>query len=173
MSAGLSLATPAMNFKVQRMNDQQRPDVKLPDPVELSKSMTRIAGRSQRLVTEFLRRQTNGGSAIPAADPLSLGRTFLEMTARMMADPAKLMQAQMNLWQDYLKLWQSTTRRMLGQETEPVIEPNQDDRRFKRRSLERESGLRFHQAVLSADRAVDAVDGPQRRRARRQDGEEG
>jgi polyhydroxyalkanoate synthase len=53
------------------------------------------------------------------------------MTARMMADPAKLMQAQMNLWQDYLKLWQSTTRRMLGQETEPVIEPNKDDRRFK------------------------------------------
>jgi polyhydroxyalkanoate synthase len=113
------------------MNDQQRPDVKLPDPVELSKSMTRIAGRSQRLVTEFLRRQTNGGAAVPPADPLSLGRTFLEMTARMMADPAKLMQAQMNLWQDYLKLWQSTTRRMLGQETEPVIEPNKDDRRFK------------------------------------------
>jgi polyhydroxyalkanoate synthase len=113
------------------MNDQQRPDVKLPDPVELSKSMTRIAGRSQRLVTDFLRRQTNGGAAVPSADPLSLGRTFLEMTARMMADPAKLMQAQMNLWQDYLKLWQSTTRRMLGQETEPVIEPNKDDRRFK------------------------------------------
>jgi polyhydroxyalkanoate synthase len=113
------------------MNDQQRPDLKLPDPVELSKTMTRIAGRSQRLVTEFLRRQTNGGAGVPPADPLSLGRTFLEMTARMMADPAKLMQAQMNLWQDYLKLWQSTTRRMLGQETEPVIEPNKDDRRFK------------------------------------------
>jgi polyhydroxyalkanoate synthase len=53
------------------------------------------------------------------------------MTARMMADPAKLMQAQMTLWQDYLKLWQSTTRRMMGQETEPVIEPAKDDRRFK------------------------------------------
>ncbi|HXV24483.1 MAG TPA: class I poly(R)-hydroxyalkanoic acid synthase [Alphaproteobacteria bacterium] len=112
------------------MNDQQRPETKLPDPVELSKSMARIAGRSQRLVTEFLRRQANGGHPIQA-DPLSLGRTFLEMTARMMADPAKLMQAQMTLWQDYLKLWQSTTRRMLGQETEPVIEPSKDDRRFK------------------------------------------
>ncbi len=113
------------------MNDQQRPDVKLPDPVELSKTMTRIAGRSQRLVTEFLRRQANGDHSIGHADPLSLGRTFLEMTARLMADPAKLMQAQMTLWQDYLKLWQSTTRRMLGQEAEPVIEPGKDDRRFR------------------------------------------
>jgi polyhydroxyalkanoate synthase len=115
------------------MNDQQRPDVKMPDPVELSKTMTRIADRSQRLVTEFLRRQTNGGGghSLGHADPLNLGRTFFEMTARMMADPAKLMQAQMNLWQDYLRLWQSTTRRMMGQETEPVIEPAKDDRRFK------------------------------------------
>ncbi len=113
------------------MNDQQRPDVKLPDPVELSRTMGRIADRSQRLVSEFLRRQTNGGHAVPTTDPLSLGRTFFEMTARLMADPAKLMQAQMTLWQDYLKLWQSTTRRMLGQEAEPVIEPSKDDRRFK------------------------------------------
>jgi len=166
VSAGLSLATPAMNFKVQRMNDQQRPDVKLPDPVELSKSMTRIAGRSQRLVTEFLRRQTNGGSAIPAADPLSLGRTFLEMTARMMADPAKLMQAQMNLWQDYLKLWQSTTRRMLGQETEPVIEPNQDDRRFKHEAWSenqvfdfiKQSYLLTARWMQSTVRSVDGLD---------------
>jgi len=155
-----------MNFKVQRMNDQQRPDVKLPDPVELSKSMTRIAGRSQRLVTEFLRRQTNGGSAIPAADPLSLGRTFLEMTARMMADPAKLMQAQMNLWQDYLKLWQSTTRRMLGQETEPVIEPNQDDRRFKHEAWSenqvfdfiKQSYLLTARWMQSTVRSVDGLD---------------
>ena len=50
------------------MNDQQRPDVKLPDPVELSKAMTRIASRSQRLVTEFLRRQ--GTAAPPWAMPI-------------------------------------------------------------------------------------------------------
>ena len=113
------------------MNDQQRPDVKLPDPVELSQAMTRIAGRSQRLVTDFLRRQAEATPDLGHADPLSIGRTFFEMTARMMADPARLVQAQMNLWQDYLKLWQSTTRRMLGQEAEPVIEPGKDDRRFK------------------------------------------
>ncbi|HYD66473.1 class I poly(R)-hydroxyalkanoic acid synthase [Azospirillum sp.] len=114
------------------MADQQAPDVKLPDPVELSRAMTRIAEQSQRLVTDFLSRQAADGAA-PAAnpDPMGVGHAFLEMTARMMADPAKLMKAQMTLWQDYLTLWQRTTQRLLGQEAEPVITPAKDDRRFK------------------------------------------
>src|SRR3546814_2835743 len=55
----------------------------------------------------------------------------MEMTQRMMADPAKLGQAQMNLWQDYMRLWQSTAQRMLGQEADPVATPDKGDRRFK------------------------------------------
>jgi len=113
------------------MADQQAPDVKLPDPVELSRAMTRIAEQSQRLVTDFLSRQAADGAAPTNPDPMGVGHAFLEMTARMMADPAKLMKAQMTLWQDYLTLWQRTTQRLLGQEAEPVISPAKDDRRFK------------------------------------------
>ncbi|WP_448189675.1 class I poly(R)-hydroxyalkanoic acid synthase [Azospirillum sp. sgz301742] len=112
------------------MAENQAPDVKLPDPVELSRAMTRIAEQSQKLVTDFLSRQQDGaGSGNP--DPMGVGNAFLEMTKRMMADPAKLMKAQMSLWQDYLTLWQRTTQRLLGQEAEPVIAPAKDDRRFK------------------------------------------
>ena len=39
------------------MAEQQAPDIKLPDPVEISKSMAGIAERSQKLVSEFLERQ--------------------------------------------------------------------------------------------------------------------
>ena len=54
------------------------------------------------------------------------------MTARLMANPARLMQAQIGFWQDYLTLWQNTARRMLGgQPSEPVIEEGKSDRRFK------------------------------------------
>jgi polyhydroxyalkanoate synthase len=62
---------------------------------------------------------------------VSLGQAFLDMTARMMADPGKLIQAQMSLWQDYMTLWQSTTQRLLGENTAPVIKPSAEDRRFK------------------------------------------
>ena len=109
----------------------QVPDVKLPDPVEMSRAMTRIAEQSQRLVSEFLARQASDGAGPKSPDPMGVGHAFLEMTTRMMADPAKLMQAQMSLWQDYLTLWQRTTQRFFGQETQPVIAPAKDDRRFK------------------------------------------
>lgn len=109
----------------------QVPDVKLPDPVEMSRAMTRIAEQSQRLVSEFLARQASDGTSPKSPDPMGVGHAFLEMTTRMMADPAKLMQAQMSLWQDYLTLWQRTTQRFFGQETQPVIAPAKDDRRFK------------------------------------------
>jgi len=112
------------------MAEQQGTDTKMPDPVEMSQAMAKIAERSQRLVSDFLERQQSGHGGT-TLDPLNIGSAFLEMTAHMMADPGKLVQAQMNLWQDYMKLWQSTTARMLGEVSEPVIEPDTGDRRFK------------------------------------------
>ncbi|MCC6469170.1 MAG: class I poly(R)-hydroxyalkanoic acid synthase [Alphaproteobacteria bacterium] len=103
---------------------------KLPDPVELSKTMATIAERSQRLVTEFLSRQAPDGH-FGMGDPLNIGAAFLEMTTRLMSNPAKLMQAQFTLWQDYMTLWQTATRRFLGEEQTPLIEPGPEDRRFK------------------------------------------
>ena len=106
------------------------PDVKIPDPVELSRTMGQIAERSQKLVAEFLRRQSQK-PGMGMADPMNVGQAFLDMTARLMANPAQLVQAQLSLWQDYMALWQSTTRRMLGQPAQPVIAPGAEDRRFK------------------------------------------
>src|SRR3546814_18143800 len=102
--------------KEAAMAEQQPPDIKLPDPVEISKSMAAIAERSQKLVAEFLARQQAGGGGNGNLDPLNIGAAFMEMTARMMADPAKRVQAQMNLGTDYMRLWQSTAQRLVGQE---------------------------------------------------------
>ena len=89
-----------------------------------------IAERSQRLVSNFLAAQASG-RGLGMADPTSIGVAFMEMTARMMSDPAGLMQAQMNLWQDTMALWQHTAQRMAGQAPAPVVEPEPGDRRFK------------------------------------------
>ena len=105
------------------------PPPKLPDPVQWSRDMAEIAERSQRLVLEFLGRQS--GNGVGPADPLNIGSAFLEMTGRLIADPAKLMQAQVSLWQDYMTLWQRTAERFLGGKAEPMVEPAASDRRFK------------------------------------------
>jgi polyhydroxyalkanoate synthase subunit PhaC len=112
------------------MNDQPRNATTGANTADLQQSMTTIAERSQRLVTEFLAKQASGGSAADV-DPLNVGNAFMEMTAQMMANPAQMMESSLNLWQDYLGLWQNTASRMMGQDTSPAIEPAGDDRRFR------------------------------------------
>jgi polyhydroxyalkanoate synthase subunit PhaC len=106
---------------------EERTDIKLPDPEQLGRSMADIAARSQRLVNEWLRRQAKEGVEL---DPLNVGGAFLEMTAKLLANPAQMVQAQMGLWRDYITLWQNTARRMMGEEPEPVIETDPKDKRF-------------------------------------------
>ena len=101
---------------------------KLPDPAAVGRSMADIAERSQRLVGEWLKRQ---GSEERSTDPLNIGSAFMEMTARLMSNPARLMQAQLGFWQDYMTLWQNTARRMMGMDHTPVIDASATDRRFK------------------------------------------
>ena len=112
--------------------DKPEAGFKMPDPTAVGRSMADIAERSQRIVGEWLKRQGESRAGDrPGADPYNIGNAFMEMTARLMANPAHLMQAQMGFWQDYMTLWQNTARRMMGQESTPVINAASGDRRFK------------------------------------------
>ncbi len=97
---------------------------------ELARKWAALAERSQRLVQDFAERQS-AGSGFSIADPTTVAQAFAELTAKLMADPAKLAEAQMQLWQESLKLWQATAQRMLGEAAEPVVEPERGDRRFR------------------------------------------
>jgi polyhydroxyalkanoate synthase len=101
---------------------------KLPDPAEIGRSMADIAERSQRIVSEWLKRQADANHS---PDPLNIASAFMEMTARLIASPGHLVEAQLGFWRDYMSLWQNTTRRIMGIATEPVIDAPSTDRRFK------------------------------------------
>ena len=101
---------------------------KLADPAVLGRSMAGIAERSQRLVTDWLNRQSHEA---PEIDPMNVSSAFMEMTAQLMRNPAKLVHAQIGFWQDYMTLWQNTARRMWGIDAQPVIHADPKDRRFK------------------------------------------
>jgi polyhydroxyalkanoate synthase len=115
------------------MDDDKPPpnqgQFRMPDPALVTRTMSEVAERGQRIVSDFLKRQSDGGGSNP--DPLNIGSAFLEMTSRMMSNPARLVQAQLGFWQDYLTLWQNTARRMMGEEVRPVIAEDARDRRFK------------------------------------------
>jgi polyhydroxyalkanoate synthase len=117
--------------EAQSAKSPEERSIKVPDPVEMSQALTRLAERGQKLVTEFLERQAASGDGGPI-DKLNIGGAFFEMTARMLADPARLMQAQMQLWQDYMALVGSATRRFMGETTEqPLVSPAREDKRFR------------------------------------------
>src|SRR3954467_15442344 len=79
-----------------------------------------IAERSQKLLAEFAERYKADGPQ--PIDPLKLTQTFTDFTAKMLADPNKLLQAQMELWGQYMTLWELTAKRLLGQSAEPDAE---------------------------------------------------
>jgi len=97
---------------------------------DMAKVMSDIAERSQRILSEFLSRNPASGG-VGMGDPMNIGQAFMELTAQMMANPAKMIEAQTNLWQGYMDLWRNTTLRMMGQAVDPVIAPDKTDRRFK------------------------------------------
>ena len=129
----------------------------LGDPAQLGRSMADIAERSQRIVTDWVKRQSQEA---PSSEPLNVGNAFLEMTAKLMANPAGMMQAQIGFWQDYMTLWQNTTRRLMGIENAPVITADPKDKRFADESWKENEVFDFiKQSYLLSARYVQDVVG--------------
>ena len=104
------------------------PPRKVLDPVELSLRVGAIAVRSQRLMADFLTRRPELGGL---SDPAGIGQAFLQLTAKMIADPMSIAQAQLELWADHLRLWQRTTERLFDLTGKSDQRPATTDRRFR------------------------------------------
>ena len=97
---------------------------------KMTKAMADYAECSQRIVNAFYERQSkDGGFQMP--DPVVIGKAFMEVGAKLMADPAKLMEAQAELWQGYARIFEAASKRFAGEAAEPVVAPAGDDKRFK------------------------------------------
>ena len=93
--------------------------------------MGEIIERSQKILADFASSPGGASTNGQSHDPLNLMPVVMELSTRMMTNPAAIFQAQFSLWQDYIDLWQSTSKRLLGHDADPVIEPARDDRRFR------------------------------------------
>ncbi|MDN3519254.1 class I poly(R)-hydroxyalkanoic acid synthase [Aquisalimonas lutea] len=152
------------------MSDKQDDAVKV-DPEALSRSMLEVAGKSQKLVQDFLSRQESAELVSPD-DTRHLMNLFQDFYARLMADPVSLTQAQMQFWQDYMSLMQNTGLRMLGLDAEPTITPAPGDKRFKDAQWEENPLFDFikQSYLLTADHihhtvgSVEGVDDKTRRK---------
>jgi polyhydroxyalkanoate synthase len=100
------------------------------NPPELTQICQSVAERSSKILADFSQKQAESLSSA-VRDEMGIARAFMDLYARMAADPLLVANMAVGLWGDYMRLWQSTWLRMMGMETRPVAEPAKGDARFK------------------------------------------
>jgi len=113
------------------MTTKQKQQTEAPamDSAELTRMYADIAEKSGALLTKYMARGTDN---IPAMnDELGIAKAFFEAWTQMLADPQRIAELQMQLWQDYMALWQGAALKMMGQDAAPVAQPQKSDRRFR------------------------------------------
>ncbi len=100
------------------------------DATQLARLYADIANKSGELLRQTIERHADG-SAKPMNDELGISKAFFDAWGRVLADPVKLAETQMKMWQDYWSLWQHSMLKLMGQDATPVAEPGGGDRRFR------------------------------------------
>jgi polyhydroxyalkanoate synthase len=121
----------AAESKAASMGSEAGADYRIGDPGAFARNMVQVGIQSQRLLSDFAKRQAGKFGSNQPLDPLNVTGAFMDLLRGMVADPAAIMEAQFQLWQDYMGLWERTARRMMGGQAEPSVAPASGDKRFK------------------------------------------
>jgi len=138
---------------------------------EFARNMVRVGAQSQRLLSEFLKRQSEKLGSEPF-DPLNLSGAFMELARAMAANPTMFFEAQAELWHNYVDLWDRTARRMMGEKVEPMVTPKPGDKRFRDKEWQENQIFNFikESYLLTANwlqktvGSVEGLDAHERRR---------
>ncbi len=101
------------------------------DPPELARAYAEIANRSSQIVSRYLGAHHQAKGSPVFKDELGIAKAFYDMAGKLFANPAKLAEMHVKMWQDYTSLWHNTVLRFWGLKAKPVIEPAKGDRRFR------------------------------------------
>ena len=105
-------------------------DKTLPNPADVAKTYAEVAQRASRLLTQYMEKKAKNGVSGPS-DEMGVAKAYMDLSSRLLANPYKLAQTQMNMMWDYFSLWQGSTLKMFGMPTSPIAAPDKGDKRFK------------------------------------------
>jgi polyhydroxyalkanoate synthase len=97
----------------------------------LAKNMVRLFDQGSKAVSTLAERSNGQGPYNMASEASEAAKLLGEIARHWVADPGKLVAAQSELFKSYADLWGRSVRRFLGEEVEPVAEPEPGDNRFK------------------------------------------
>ncbi|MFN0317433.1 MAG: PHA/PHB synthase family protein [Burkholderiales bacterium] len=96
------------------MSTPTSPKNAAPDPEALAKSLAEIAQRSQSIASDYLKRLKDG-KAPAMSDDVGVMPAFVELANKMWANPEKLAEAHMRLWQEQMNVWADAMQKFFGQ----------------------------------------------------------
>ena len=133
----------------------------LADPVQFAQNMAKVFEHAAAIAKTMAERpQMTAGEAETQITPMEqISKTLGAVAQSYMTDPQKLMEAQMQLWNNYSQLWQSAWAKLLGQAADPVAAPARNDKRFKDKDWQEHAVFDFLKQfyLISANWAQDLV----------------
>jgi polyhydroxyalkanoate synthase subunit PhaC len=112
------------------MTDPDSPFATPFDLTRLSGIMAEVNEKSRKLVEKFVEKK-NRYKEIDQTEAQVVGKSFQELTSKLMSNPTQLFNSQMNYWQEYWGLIQKSASQLLGQPAQTETPDSKPDKRFR------------------------------------------
>ncbi len=106
----------------------------------VSEDALALMGQAHSAWIAYLSQLSKQGTNPPAAS-MQIGKAYMELFARMAADPSKMLSQQAQFWQDSMQLWSQTAQRFFQPNDAP--EASAKDRRFRDKAWEENAAYSF------------------------------
>jgi polyhydroxyalkanoate synthase subunit PhaC len=118
---------------VADMSDVTTQTTKKFDPEAFAMNIARAMENGGQALAAYLKSRENGGEAKdkPPNELAEMVKTFTSVAEYWMSDQTRVTELQMKMGKAYLDLWASASRRLSGEQAEPVVEASPRDKRFK------------------------------------------
>jgi polyhydroxyalkanoate synthase len=104
---------------------------RIADPEAFGRNVLRLMEEGQKVLNEFLDRARGAtGPYTAASEWTEAAKLFSVIAQPWMAEPAKLVEAQGQLFSQYMQLMTHTAERTIGRQAPPVAAPEPGDNRF-------------------------------------------
>ncbi|MFC1681046.1 class I poly(R)-hydroxyalkanoic acid synthase, partial [Pseudomonadota bacterium] len=112
--------------RILAMTDTSKTESQALEYSDLIDDLSENFSRCQSIMAGFTEQYKNMD-----ADPLNLADAYAQWMNEAAKNPFHLIGAGLNYWQDSLKLYQQAIPGLMGARSDPVIEPEPEDRRFR------------------------------------------
>src|SRR5215813_687461 len=100
------------------------------DLEELAKNLARMVEEGGKALAAYMKPREQGHLEGEHAEFVDAVKALGQVAQYWLQDPQRVAELQLALGRSYLDLWASSIRRLAGEPTPPVIEPDARDKRF-------------------------------------------